>query len=123
MDTLRRLSTVRFAVGAASLLVPNTAGRLFGLDPARNPQAVYFARLFGIRDIALAVGALQCTGDTRRQWTQLGLMCDVSDTFAALLGRRDGSLSPLTTVLAGATAAGAAALGAKALQEAPSSSA
>src|SRR4051812_31744955 len=109
---LRNLVLLRFLVGGISWLFPRLGGRLFGLDVAGNPQAPYLARLFGIRDIALGVGALQSSGDTQRQWLQIGLAGDVADTAAALLGRRDESLPLATTILVGGAAAAAAARGA-----------
>jgi hypothetical protein len=117
-QSVRNLATIRFVVGLVSWLAPNLGGRLFGLDPAGNPQAPYLARLFGIRDIALAVGTLRASGEERRQWLQLGLACDVADTAAAVLGRRRGYLSVPAAVLVGGTAASAVALGASALQTA-----
>lgn len=108
---------LRIAVGVGALLAPRTVGRLFGLDMAANPQAVYFARLFGIRDIVLGVGALKTTGPSRRLWRRLGILTDATDAVSAELGRRDGSLSTVTTVLAGGTAVAATALGVAALAE------
>ena len=122
----RNLAVLRIVVGVVSYFAPRLGGRLFGLDVNGNPQAPYLARLFGIRDVALAVGTLQSTGDAQRQWLQLGLVCDAGDVGAALLGKRDGSLPAFTSVLVGATAASAVAMGAAALSEldqAPSSSA
>ena len=115
-QTVRNLSLVRLAIGAIYWLAPNLGGRLFGLDPAGNPQAPYLARLFGIRDIALAVGTTQSSGEAQRQWLRLGLACDVADTADAVLGRRGGYLSPAATVLVGGAAVSAAVLGAQALQ-------
>ena len=115
-QTIRNLSAVRLAIGGISWLAPNLGGKLFGLDPVGNPQAPYLARLFGIRDIALAVGTTQSSGEAQKQWLRLGLACDVADTAAAILGRRGGYLSPAATVLVGGAAVSAAVLGAQALQ-------
>jgi hypothetical protein len=120
--SIRNLAAIRLAVGVISWLFPNLGGRLFGLDPADNPQAPYLARLFGVRDVALAVGTLQSSGDAREQWLRLGVACDVADTAAAGLGHRAGYLPAPTALLVGGVAVAAAALGVQALQ-APSSSA
>ena len=123
---VRTITSLRIAIGVVSYLAPRLGGRLFGLDVDRNPQAPYLARLFGIRDLVLAVGALQSKGAAQKQWLQLGMACDVADVGAALLGRRDGSLPLVTTVLVGGTAVAAAGLSAAAASEvdqAPSSSA
>ena len=123
---VRNIAFLRIAIGVVSYLMPRLGGRLFGLDVANNPQAPYLARLFGVRDLVLAVGALQSSGAAQKQWLQMGMACDVADVGAALLGRRDGSLPLATTVLVGGTAAAAAALSAAAageVDQAPSSSA
>jgi hypothetical protein len=121
-QSVRNLAILRLAVGIISWLAPNFGGKLFGLDPAGNPQAPYLARLFGIRDVALAVGTLQSSGDAQRQWLQLGVVCDAADTLAAVAGRRAGYLPVPTTVMVAAPAIAATAMGVSALQ-APSSSA
>jgi hypothetical protein len=110
------LSTLRIAVGAGAWLSPGIAARLFGMDAAANPQLPYMARLFGIRDIALAVGTNQTTGPSRRLWWQIGIACDLFDAVAAYLGGRCGSRSKGRVVLAGGTAVAAAGLGVAAMQ-------
>jgi hypothetical protein len=114
-QSIRNLAMLRLAVGVSSYLTPNLGGKLFGLDPAANPQAPYLARLFGIRDVALALGALQTAGESRRQWLQLGVLCDAADVGAAVFGRRGGYLSAPTAILVGGVAAAATAMGAAAL--------
>src|SRR5688500_2503897 len=123
---VRNIALLRIAVGIVSYFAPRLGGRLFGLDVAANPQAPYLARLFGVRDLMLAVGALQSSGAARKQWLQLGMACDVADIGAALMGRRDGSLPLATTVMVGGAAVAAAAMSAAAageVDQAPSSSA
>jgi hypothetical protein len=107
--TVQSLAGLRLAVGVGAWLAPNLTGRMFGLDPASNPQSVYMARLFGIRDVALGVGALSAAPEARRLWLQLGLLSDVADVGAAGLARRDGSVSgPVAAVLGGVAVAAAA---------------
>lgn len=115
MDPLRTLSAIRVGVGAGAWLTPRLAGRAFMLDPAGNPQSPYLARLFGIRDVALAYGTTSASGEARRTWLTAGIACDVADTLAALAGGRAGYLSKSQTVLLAAPAIAAAALGAAAL--------
>jgi hypothetical protein len=110
------LGSLRLAVGLGAWLTPNLAGRLFGLQSAENPQLSYMARLFGIRDVALAVGTTQTTGPSRRVWWQIGIACDLADAVAAYLGGRNGTLSKSTVILAGGVALGAAGLGVAAMQ-------
>ena len=117
-QSVRNLAMLRLMVGVISYLAPNLGGKLFGLDTAGNPQAPYLARLFGIRDIALAIGTLQSAGESRRQWLQLGVVCDAADVGAAALGKKGGYLSAPTAILVGGVAAAATAMGATALQAA-----
>jgi hypothetical protein len=116
-SAINALAGLRLGIGAASWATPRVAGRLFGLDSKANPQAPYLARLFGVRDAALAYGALATEGETQRQWLVAGLACDVADTFAGIAGGRGGYLPKLTSFLVSATAVSAAALGAVALRE------
>jgi hypothetical protein len=118
MDTessVRGISAIRLGVGAAAWLTPRLAGKAFMLDTAGNPQSPYLARLFGIRDVALAYGTTSSTGDARRTWLTAGLACDVADTLAAIAGGRAGYLSRTQTILLAAPAIAATALGAAAL--------
>src|SRR5205085_621975 len=59
MDSVTALAGLRASVGLPAWLTPNLAGRLFLLDPDDNPQSPYLARLFGVRDLALAAGVTQ----------------------------------------------------------------
>ncbi|HST55182.1 MAG TPA: hypothetical protein VLJ42_04710 [Solirubrobacteraceae bacterium] len=114
-SAINALVGLRIGVGVASWATPRAAGKLFGLDSAANPQAPYLARLFGARDVALAVGVLSSDKDARRQWLVAGLACDVADALAGIAGGRSGYLPKLTSVLVTGTAVSAAALGAAAL--------
>jgi len=116
-STINNLAALRLAIGVASWATPRVAGKLFGLDAGANPQAPYLARLFGIRDVALAWGTLSSEGDTQRQWLMAGLACDAADTLAGVAGGRGGYLPKLTSVLVTGTALSAALLGASALRD------
>jgi hypothetical protein len=84
----------RLLFGAAFAIAPRTSMRLVGLDPAGNPQAVHWARIFGIRDAALGLGLLASRGDARRAWWQLGMLCDAGDAVAGVISWRRGELPP-----------------------------
>jgi hypothetical protein len=112
---INTLAALRIAIGAGAWLMPRVAGRLFGLDVPGNPQAPYLARLFGIRDIALGLGTLTSSGESRRLWLQLGIACDLGDAAASWLGGRDESLPRYASVMTGATALSAAGIGVAAL--------
>jgi hypothetical protein len=115
-QAIQSLVGLRGAVGAGAWLTPRISGRLFGLDPDGNPQAPYLARLFGVRDVALAVGLKSSSDSERAQWLRLGIACDLADAAAGFLAGRRGELPKLATVLVTATALSAAALGVVALQ-------
>lgn len=110
------LAGLRIAIGSSAWAAPNRTAALFGLDPKSNPQASYLARLFGVRDVALAVGAMRSTGPSRRLAGQLLVLCDVFDAGAALLAGRNGTLPTRAALMGGATALGAAGLGVAVLQ-------
>ena len=114
---LRTFVAMRLLVGGTSWLAPAMSARLSGFDPAGNPQAAYWARLFGVRDVVLGLGALQLTGDARRRLIQLTAACDVADLVATVLGRRSGSLPARTALLAGSVAVAAGAVAAAAAAE------
>ena len=113
----RTFVLMRIAVGGVTWLAPGLAARLFGLDPDANPQGAYWARLFGVRDVVLAVAALRATGAQRRDVIRLTAVCDAVDVGSALLARRAG-FSGTTTALAGLTAVAAGVVAAAAAEEA-----
>jgi hypothetical protein len=113
----RSFVLMRLVVGGASYLAPRLSARLSGFDPDGNPQAAYWARLFGVRDVVLGIGALQAEGDARRRIVKLTAVCDAVDLVSALAERRAGYLSTGTAALAGAVAITAGAVAASAAAE------
>ena len=114
---LKILAGLRLAVGTGAWLAPNTAGKLFGLEPAANPQSPYLGRLFGVRDVALAAGTLRSRKKDKDNWIEVGIMCDAADFVAAVLGGQKGYLSPATTAMVAAPAIAGTALGVVALRD------
>jgi hypothetical protein len=114
-QAIRSLAGVRMAIGTSAWATPRLAGKAFGLDADGNPQSPYLARLFGIRDLALGIGALTTTGESRRRWLALGLLCDAADAAAGVMAGRAGYLPKVPTVLVTGTALLAVGLGAAAL--------
>ena len=120
---IRGLIGVRGAIGVGAWAAPNFSGKLFGLDPAGNPQASYLGRLFGARDVALAAGTASTSGAARQLWLRLGLACDLADAAAGVLAARSGVLPTPAAVLVTGTALVAAGLGVVRSAAAPASSA
>jgi hypothetical protein len=104
---LRTFALMRVVVGGQSSLAPRLSARMVGFDPDRNPQAAYWTRLFGVRDVVLGVAALQTEGDARRRIIQLTAACDAADLASAVMGRRAGYLSGTAALLSGGLALGA----------------
>lgn len=96
----RALVLVRFVLGASSWATPKFFMVAIGMDPHANPQAAYMARLFGVRDLTLGIGLLSTSGDARRLWWRLGIMCDVGDMMGGVLSARAGELPTHPRVLA-----------------------
>ncbi len=106
------LARARIAVGAAFVLFPGLAGRMWiGSDAARRPVKV-LARAFGARDLAIGLGVVIALdrGTPARGWIEAGVLSDAIDTAASLLA--GGSIHPAIrwpaiAIGAGSTAAGA----------------
>ncbi len=113
---LKLLAGIRLSVGVTSWVAPNAGGKLFGLEPDANPQGAYLARLFGIRDVTMALGPFRAKRKAQDNWIELGIVCDTADVVAGLLGGGKGYLPPATTALVTAPAIAAAALGVVALR-------
>ena len=101
----------RFAVGATSWAAPRWATQLMGLD-IKAPAGSYWARLFGVRDAALAVGLLLSDpGDDRRRWRLMGIASDTADAVAAEIAARESNAKGATRWILPGAALAAAALG------------
>jgi hypothetical protein len=103
---------LRIGVGAAFVLFPGLAGRMWiGSDAARRPVKV-LARAFGARDLAIGLGAVIALdrGTPVRGWIEAGALADAIDTSASVLA--GGSIPawirwPAIALGATSTAAGA----------------
>ncbi|MFL5780958.1 MAG: hypothetical protein ACJ760_06580 [Thermoleophilaceae bacterium] len=101
----------RFIVGGASWAAPRWATSLMGLK-VKAPAGSYWARLFGIRDIALGAGlVLSEPGEDRRRWRLLGIASDAADAVAGELAAREAKAKGASRWLLPGFAAAAAALG------------
>ena len=111
------LAAFRIALGAASWIAPRPLTRAYGVPEDRmTPELEYMTRVFGVRAIALGVGYLASSGEARRLWHRLWLLCDAADTVMGAGMLASGRLSPERGVAALATTAPAMALDVAALR-------
>jgi hypothetical protein len=103
---------LRIGLGAAFVLFPAFAGRMWiGSDAARRPVKV-LARAFGARDLAIGLGVVIALdrGTPVRGWIEAGALSDAIDTCASLLA--GGSIHPAIrwpAIAVGATSTAAGA--------------
>ena len=116
-NAINAIGIARMAVGSGAWLAPNLSGRLFGLDPAGNPQLPYVGRLFGARDVALGAGALRSSRKNKEAWLTAGLACDAADVAAGVLAGARGQLPLVSAAMVSTTAAVFAAAGVWLLQQ------
>jgi hypothetical protein len=117
MDPVSGLSLGRIIIGVGALFSPSTTAKLFGLDPATNPQLGVFGRMFGAREIALGAVTLASKGALRRNLTLVGIAVDGADAASGLVEVRGGGApklqgGALVAVALGAVGSGVAALAA-----------
>jgi hypothetical protein len=116
-NAINAIGIARMVVGSGAWLAPNLSGRLFGLDPAGNPQLPYVGRLFGARDVALGAGALRSSRKHKDAWLTAGLACDAADVAAGVLAGARGQLPLVSAVMVSTTAAVFAGAGLWLLQQ------
>lgn len=115
MDPVTGLSLGRIAIGIGSIASPTLTARMFGLSPANNPQLGYFARMFGVREIALGGLTLLAKGDARRTMVLAGIAVDGADAATGAIGIARKEIPPLAGVMLIGAALGAAGSGGAAL--------
>jgi hypothetical protein len=110
------LALFRIALGAASWTAPRPLARMYGMPAKRmTPELEYMTRVFGVRAVALGVGYLASSGDARRLWHLLWLLCDAADTAMGAGMVVAGRLEPKLGAAALATTAPSMALDVAAL--------
>jgi hypothetical protein len=112
----------RMVVGAALVLAPGLAGRLWIGDDARRPAVKVFARALGVRDLALGLGVVIALdrGAPVRGWLEAGALADLVDLAATLCaGDAIPKQARRSVVVVAAGSAAIAGLLARALEEAP----
>lgn len=107
------LAAMRVGIGALAWAKPDAAAKLFGFTEP-DGQSRYTWRLFGVRDVVIGAGTILTTGSHRRTWASVGLVCDVADGTAGVLGRRE--VAPVSAGAMVGVPAAAVAFGAWALR-------
>jgi hypothetical protein len=111
MSSRRALGLIRICTGLGIWLDPLATGRMYGLSPDENAPAIYLARLFGIRDIALAILASHTEGRALRLVIKVGIAVDAFDVAASVIEARSGRIPAKTGVLGGLSAGTGVILG------------
>ena len=115
-DLARRLAIGRIAIGTSALLTSKLFALVFaGREGAEDRLARIAGRLFGIREIVLGLLTIDALDQKQpaKRLVQLGMMCDVSDFLAILMGA--GVLPWRGRILGLGLAGGFAAIDAKVL--------
>jgi len=112
----------RMAIGAALVVLPGLAGRLWIGDDSRRGAVKVFAQALGGRDLALGLGVVIALdrGAPVRGWLEAGALADTVDLAATVLAR--DSIPAGARRAAVALAGGSAAVGgllARALDQPP----
>ncbi|GGI05007.1 DUF4267 domain-containing protein [Egicoccus halophilus] len=104
----RCLAATRIGLGLALFLAPERAARGWIGDDAGSNGAATAVRALGARDVALGVGMLAAIGDDHtdlRRWVEAGIVADLADGAATLLGGRTDRTRGLVVVMAASGAA------------------
>lgn len=86
LDPVTGLSVGRILIGVGSIANPALTAKLFGLSPDANPQLGYFARMFGVREIAIGSLTLLAKGNARRTMVLAGIAVDGGDAATGVIG-------------------------------------
>jgi hypothetical protein len=86
------LAAVRGVNGVATLFAPKWFARRAGLDPDKNPAAIYVLRLFGVRTIYLAGELLLKRGPHLDDALIVAPVVHASDALSAAAAGRAGLL-------------------------------
>ena len=91
------LGVTRACIGLGAWFAPDLTIRVFGMDPARSNRFV--GRLFGARELALAVALLAAPPAAVAPVAAIGAAVDGVDAVGGFDERRRGNLSTQATIL------------------------
>lgn len=77
----RGLGITRAAMGLVALARPQVIARALGMAYPASAESYALARMFGIRDIALATLTLSADPQVRKAGLRLGVFADSADAF------------------------------------------
>jgi len=112
------LAAHRIALALVALLIPRTAGRLYGLDFKTHTPGAELTRLMASRNLLLGVGLLLADEQAQPLMAKLNLAVDVIDIATVADETRRGALPRTATAVGMITAGAAAGLGALAVRAA-----
>ena len=110
------LAVHRIALAVVALVIPRTAGRLYGLDFQTHTAGAELTRLMASRNLLLGIGLLVADTSAQPLLTKLNVAVDAIDIVTVTDETRRGALPRTATVVGMLTAGAAAALGAAALR-------
>jgi hypothetical protein len=117
---MRGLAWFRIVLGVASWVAPRRVASVYGAGEAMSPELEYMTRVFAVRAVALGTGYLASSGEARRLWHRLWLLCDAADTAMGAGMVAKGTLKGPVAVGALATTAPAMVIDIAALAAGPS---
>lgn len=91
------LGVTRLSIGIGAWLAPDLTVRVFGMDPDRSNRFV--GRLFGAREMALAVTLLGAPAGAVAPVAAVGAAVDAVDAVAGFDEARRGNLSARAIIL------------------------
>lgn len=118
LQAQKLLAAHRVALAVIALLVPRTAGRLYGLDFETHAAGAELTRLMASRNLLLGIGLLRADAAALPLMTKLNLAVDVIDLATVTDETRRGALPRTATVVGMVTAGAAAMLGGLAVRAA-----
>lgn len=98
-------------------MAPEKTARLFGISLDENIAGPFLGRLFGARDIAMAMMVSTAEPEEQRRQLRVGVVVDSLDAAAAIIAGTKGRLTKRSAIMAAAVALLAAGLGVMAQME------
>jgi hypothetical protein len=109
MRPLDALTALRAAIGLATYLTPGAVTRLLDFRRPAGADVRYVCRIWGARNLTLAVATRTAPPSARRGWLAANVAIDLVDLASGLRfvrHRRPGRLARLTATVPPAVAAG-----------------